>query len=436
MLKSVKASKKIIIALTTSALMIIVIISAALFPKSRSGSPYETIILNASNIKIKEYPLRRFISDKSIEKIKFLGPEALKDNIRTIIVVLGDRPLGRTTPTVNMAYRVLKGVELYRKYPGSILIMSGGTTAGDISEAEMMGLIAWSRGVDPSRILLEYKSRNTEQNAEFTANIVRSKNIGRKFVVTDQLRIERAVRIFRNYFREFKDVQGVDCGIPIKSIAGQDASAYGKIISNTGKIRDTEFPVRNSISGKETAKVEFLNSQKLKNDVKTAIFVLPNRPLDDVTPSIDSVYRALKAVELAKKYPDSILIMLGPKTVGDISEAQMMALAAWSRGIEASRIVVEDRARSKEDKAEFIAEMIRNRNITRAFIIAKKEHIQRIIPFFQNRYKEEFKNAEGIDCGVTKDMIIAQMEEYLKANDDKVVRRRINNVKKGRIGID
>ena len=266
--------------------------------------------------------------------------------------------------------------------------MSGGPTAGDISEAEMMGLIAWSRGVNPSRIVLEDKSRNTEQNAEFTANIVRSKNVGKKFIITDQSRLERAIRIFQNYFMEFKNVRGVDCNVPVglvikqmeeylkvkdnrivrrrldylKRTAGgaiynpaDKMQDYAKIISNTSGIQDKEFPLRSSISDKEIKNLKFLTPQELNNAPKTAIFVLPNRPLDEVTPSIDSVYRALKAVELYKKFPDSVIIMLGPKTVGDIPEGQMMALVAWSRGVDTSKIVLETNVRSIEDKAEFIA---------------------------------------------------------------------------------
>lgn len=184
-------------------------------------SPYEQVLFNASAIRNREYPLRHTISDKAIQKVKFLDAGQLKEKTKEVIIVLGDRPLDRTTPTVSMVYRVLKGVELSRKFPRAILIMSGGPSTGDIPEAEMMGLIAWSRGVDPSRIILEDKSRNTERNAEFTAGIVKSKNIGKKFIVTDQLNLERAIGIFQNYFVDFKDVQGVDCNVPIKLIIAQ-----------------------------------------------------------------------------------------------------------------------------------------------------------------------------------------------------------------------
>ncbi len=189
--------------------------------KKNPPSPYEKIISNAAVIKNIEYPLRYFISGRAIKNIKFLDPGQLKENTKEVIIVLGDRPLDRTTPTVSMVYRVLKGVELSKKFPRAILIMSGGPSTGDIPEAEMMALIAWSRGVNPSRIILEEKSRNTERNAEFTANIIRSKNIGKKYIITDQLNLDRAIGIFKNYFVEFADVQGVDCNVSPKLMAEQ-----------------------------------------------------------------------------------------------------------------------------------------------------------------------------------------------------------------------
>ena len=157
--------------------------------------------------------LPRLISDRSVKKMEFLDPKQLKDNIQALIVVLGNRPLDGTRPTVNMVYRVFKGIELYRKYSDSILIMSGGPTAGELSEAEMMGLIAWSKGVNPSRIILEDKSMDTIQNARFTSDIVKGKNIGQKFIIANEPNLTRAIGIFEDH-TEFKDVQGIDCEVP------------------------------------------------------------------------------------------------------------------------------------------------------------------------------------------------------------------------------
>ncbi len=178
----------------------------------RSQSAYTQIILNSSEVQKKEYPLRGSLSGRSADEVQFLDPQQLKDNTKTVIVVLGDRPLDDTFPTVDMVYRVLKGVELAKKFPGAVLIMSGGATKGPTPEARMMGLIAWSRGVDPLRIILEDKSQTTGENAGNTAGIVGSKNIQQVFIITEKSRLEEAVAIFQKH-GEFKNVQGIESDV-------------------------------------------------------------------------------------------------------------------------------------------------------------------------------------------------------------------------------
>jgi len=216
-------SKKIFILWVGLLLVVLCVILAGLhncevkkkvqITQSRSESPYAKIISNSSSIQNKEYPLRHPLSDGLIGEVKFLNPQDLKDNTKTAIIVLGDRPLDDTTPTVDMVYRVLKGVELAKKFPKAILIMSGGATKGPIPEAQMMGLIAWVRGVDPLRIILEGKSQTTDENAKNTANIVGSKNIRQVFIITEQSRLQEAVATFQKYGKEFNKIQGLESDV-------------------------------------------------------------------------------------------------------------------------------------------------------------------------------------------------------------------------------
>lgn len=197
------------------------IIKEVQFAQLSNASPYAKIISNSSNIENKKYPVHHFLSDGSIEKVKFLEPSDLKNNTETVIIVLGDRPLDDTTPTVDMIYRVLKGVELAKKFPKAIMIMSGGATKGPIPEAKMMGLIAWGRGVDPQRIILEDKSQTTVENAKNTADIVGAKNIRKVFVISERSRLEDAVAIFQKHEKEFKNIQGVPSDVTSVAIIEQ-----------------------------------------------------------------------------------------------------------------------------------------------------------------------------------------------------------------------
>src|SRR5262245_35416395 len=79
--------------------------------------------------------------------------------IENVIVVLGNMPLDESTPTIDLIYRAVKGAEIAQGSPNALIIMTGGKTAGRISEAEMMGVIAISRGISPRQILLEESSR-------------------------------------------------------------------------------------------------------------------------------------------------------------------------------------------------------------------------------------------------------------------------------------
>jgi uncharacterized SAM-binding protein YcdF (DUF218 family) len=186
---------------------------AARLARLKSGSPYAAIILNSSGIQKDKYPLRHSLSYGSIAEVKFMDPQELKDDTETAVIVLGDRPLDDTTPTVDMVYRVLKGVELANKFPKAVVFMSGGATKGPTPEAKMMGLIAWSRGVDPSMIILEDKSQTTAQNAQNIASIVGSKVIQQVFVIAEQSRVEEVGKIFQQYDKEFKDIQVVACDV-------------------------------------------------------------------------------------------------------------------------------------------------------------------------------------------------------------------------------
>ena len=57
-----------------------------------------------------------------------------------VLVVLGNEPLDDLTPTVDTASRVRKAVEVHRDHPGSIIVFSGGPTAGKTTEARFGAL--------------------------------------------------------------------------------------------------------------------------------------------------------------------------------------------------------------------------------------------------------------------------------------------------------
>ena len=81
------------------------------------------------------------------------------------IVVLGSglMPDGSVTPL--LAHRVERGVEMWRRNPGSALVMSGGKGADEAQpESHAMRAYAESLGVPAEAILVEDMSANTREN--------------------------------------------------------------------------------------------------------------------------------------------------------------------------------------------------------------------------------------------------------------------------------
>ena len=119
------------------------------------------------------------------------------------IVVLGGgtAPLGYGTSYPNLgpgSDREWHGVRLYQAGKAPLIILSGGHdpehTAA--SSAESMRRFIRALGVPDSAILLEEKSRNTTQNADFTADILARRGIDRILLVTSALHMPRSLALF------------------------------------------------------------------------------------------------------------------------------------------------------------------------------------------------------------------------------------------------
>lgn len=107
------------------------------------------------------------------------------------VVVLGAGIIGKTV-TPLLASRISRGIEIYKKNPGSKLIMSGGRGPGeDIPEAEAMAEYAENMGIPKSDIIIENKSRTTRENLRFSHELMKADS---KFcLVTSSYHVYRAL---------------------------------------------------------------------------------------------------------------------------------------------------------------------------------------------------------------------------------------------------
>jgi uncharacterized SAM-binding protein YcdF (DUF218 family) len=98
------------------------------------------------------------------------------------------------------ADRILAAAALARRYPNARIIFSGGSAnliSNDAREADYAGALFESLGVAKSRLIMERRSRNTQENAEFTKALAAPKSGERWLLVTSAFHMPRSVGLFR-----------------------------------------------------------------------------------------------------------------------------------------------------------------------------------------------------------------------------------------------
>lgn len=121
------------------------------------------------------------------------------------IVLLGGGTEAQEAPSpmvgINSAGdRVLYAVELYRQGKAPYLLASGGmmdwSSAENSPATDMLALLEWS-GVPQEALWLQPRSRNTYEDALYSAEILRQKGARRILLVTSASHMPRAYRLFR-----------------------------------------------------------------------------------------------------------------------------------------------------------------------------------------------------------------------------------------------
>ncbi len=124
----------------------------------------------------------------------------------TGIIILGgaiDDELSEARRTVTFedgAARLTEAVVLARRFPHARIIYTGGSNVilpGHATEASLARELLIALGVDPMRIEIEERSRNTEENAQMTAAILRPQAGDSWLLVTSAYHMPRAMSLFR-----------------------------------------------------------------------------------------------------------------------------------------------------------------------------------------------------------------------------------------------
>lgn len=131
-----------------------------------------------------------------------IKPDVVYDAVIVLGGMIDDRAMaeyGRTEFNENVD-RLLAGRDLLAENKARYVLLSGGDgnpQGGEHPEAQVLQrqLIAW--GVDPARIVIEDRSRNTRENAVESARIVRERGWRSLLLVTSAFHMPRSLGCFR-----------------------------------------------------------------------------------------------------------------------------------------------------------------------------------------------------------------------------------------------
>lgn len=107
--------------------------------------------------------------------------------------------------------RVDLGVRLYHLGYAKNILLTGGYTGYETSEAQLMQRQALSSGVPKDDILLEEQARSTYENAKYSFEIIRSRKFKSAILVTSAYHTRRASMIFN---RLFEGIELTVCSVP------------------------------------------------------------------------------------------------------------------------------------------------------------------------------------------------------------------------------
>jgi uncharacterized SAM-binding protein YcdF (DUF218 family) len=111
--------------------------------------------------------------------------------------IRGDTHMGTLGDLNQQADRLVQAVALYKAGKAPQLLLTGGGSDGARSEAQIMRDLLEVMGVPQRAMLLENQSRDTYQNALYSAAMLKPLGIHRILLVTSAFHMRRAEGVFR-----------------------------------------------------------------------------------------------------------------------------------------------------------------------------------------------------------------------------------------------
>ncbi|MEI7999460.1 MAG: YdcF family protein, partial [Candidatus Omnitrophota bacterium] len=150
--------------------------------------------------------------------------------------------------------------------------------------------------------------------------------------------------------------------------------------------------------------------------------------VDEMTPILDMGKRVETGIRLLKQNLQAIIILTGGKTAGPISEAMMMSLIAYSRGVPAGKVLLEEDSRSTVENAQLTALLVQKLSIKKFVLVSRISHLKRAMPIFKSHL--EFEQVQSEPTDITKEQIKENLEEYLTYKPSVRVTHLLNKILK------
>lgn len=163
------------------------------------------IIFSLIFLYLQSTPIVAYYLNKSLELPPITQEQLQKSQA---IIVLGggvsgngfEYPIAKATANTSTLIRLNYAAYLARMYPNKPLIVSGGYAGIRNTEAKVMKRILLnSYSINNNKIFIEDHSRNTDENAKYVAQMLKSMHIKTVAVVTQAYHVRRAVMLFKKY---------------------------------------------------------------------------------------------------------------------------------------------------------------------------------------------------------------------------------------------
>lgn len=133
---------------------------------------------------------------------RYLPPEEVPEAEVIVLLSGGTLPAEEPRPMVELSGagdRVLYAARLYRQGKAGHILLTGGVlnwSSQESTPSRDMAALLEEIGVSPEALWLENESRNTYENALFSARMLEARGIKRILLVTSASHMPRAVRLF------------------------------------------------------------------------------------------------------------------------------------------------------------------------------------------------------------------------------------------------